>query len=113
MVYGSCNTLPVQRDGLGAMFEIVFRIQIGDEPRLNRSPSHPLLRQRAGSRSVHTEEVSDPAKMVGCFLASLADDRYVQVPADDLGDLSSRYALVGNAVIPRSGGALLDLEPIE
>jgi hypothetical protein len=112
-VHGSCNALPVQRDCVRAMFEIVFRIQISNEPGLNRSPSQPLLRQRAGSRSVHTKEQSDPAKMIGCFLASLADDRYVQVPADDLGDLSSRYALVGNAVIPRSGGAFLEHEPVE
>ena len=82
------------------MFEIMLRVQIGNEPRLNRSPSQPFLRLRAGSRAVYTKEVSDPAKMIGCFLARLADDRYVQTPADYLSDLSSRYALVGHAVIP-------------
>src|ERR1700676_1242416 len=86
----SGHALAVQRDGVRNGFEIVLRIQIGNEPRLNRLPSQPFLRLRAGSRAVHTKEKSDPAKMIGCFLARLADDRYVQIPADDLSDLSSR-----------------------
>src|SRR6266478_5218529 len=72
-----------------------------------------FLRLRAGSRSVYTKEESDPAKMIGCSLARLADDRYVQLPTDDLSDLSSRYALVGHAVIPCSDGTFLEHQPVE
>ena len=56
---------------------------------------------------------ADPAKMIGCFLARLADDRYVQAPADDLSDLSSRNALVGYAVITASSRTFLQHEPVE
>jgi hypothetical protein len=66
---------------------------------VNRSPSQPFLRQRAGSRAVDAKEESDPAKMISCFLARLANDWYVQATAYGLGDLSSRHALVGHAVI--------------
>src|SRR6266481_2945138 len=96
------HALAVLNHGVRSVFKIVLRGQIGNEPRLNRSPSQPFLRLRAGSRAIHTKEESDPAKMIGCFLARLADDRYVQMPADDLSDLSSRYTLVGHAVIPCS-----------
>src|SRR6185369_8922639 len=89
------------------------RVQIGNEPRLNRSPSQPFLGLRAGNGAVHTEEESNPAKMIGCFLARLADDRYVQMPADDLRDLSSRYALVRHAVIARPSGTLLKHAPVQ
>src|SRR5271155_1741886 len=51
--------------------------------------------------------------MIGGFLARLADDRYVQMPTDDLSDLSRRYALIGHAVIPCSDGTLLEHEPVE
>src|SRR6266849_8590654 len=94
--------LVVQRNGIRGVFEIMLRVEIGNDPRLNRSPSQPFLRLRAGSRGVYTKEESHPAKMIGCFLTRLADDRYVQMPADDLRDLSSRYSLVGHAVIPCS-----------
>src|SRR5271154_1368664 len=95
------------------MLEIVLRVQIGNEPRLNRSPSQPFLRQCGGSRAVHTKEASNPAKMIGCLLARLADDRHVQTPSDDLSDLSSRYALIGHTVVPCTSRFSLEREPIE
>src|ERR1700722_16087942 len=95
------------------MFEIACRVQIGNEASLNRSPSQPFLRLRTGSRAVYTKEERHPTKMIGCFLARLADDPYVQLPADGLGDLSSRYALVGHSVIPRSNATFLEHEPVE
>ena len=76
------HALAVERHGIRSVFEIVLRVQISNEPRLNRSPSQSFLRLRAGSRAVDTKEESDPAKMIGCFLARLADDRHVQAPAD-------------------------------
>src|SRR3984957_8160213 len=112
-VHGSGYALTVQRDGFRGVFEIVLRVQIGNESRLNRSPSKLFLRQRAGSRAIRTKEESHPAKMIGCGLARLADDRYVQREADDLSDLPSRDALVGHAVIPCSDGTFLEHEPVE
>jgi hypothetical protein len=73
-VHGSDHGLTVQRDGVRGVFEIVRLLQIGNEARLNRSPSQSLLRLRAGSRAVYTKEERHPAKMIGCFLARLADD---------------------------------------
>jgi hypothetical protein len=51
--------------------------------------------------------------MIGGFLARLADDRYVQMPADDLSDLSNRYALVGNAMIGGSSSTFLKHKPVK
>src|ERR1700733_6816669 len=103
----------MQKNGVGSVFEIVRRAKISDEPGLNRSPSQPLLRQRAGSRAVNAKEASDPAKMSGCFLVRFADDWYVQATSDCLSDLSSRYALVGDAVIRGASTTFLKHEPIE
>ena len=64
----------------------MLRVQIGNEPGLNRSPSQPFLCLRTGSWAIHTKEGSDPAEVFGCFLTRLADDGYVQVSADDIGD---------------------------
>src|SRR5579859_6103015 len=91
----------------------MLRIQIGHEPRLNRSPSETLLCLRAGSRPVDAKEGSDPAKMVGCFLARFANHRYVQLAANDLSDVSRRYALVCYTVIALSSATLLKREPVE
>src|SRR5579864_3820345 len=103
----------MQRNGVGNVFEIVLCVQIGNNPGLNRPPSQPFPRQRAGSRSVDAKESSDPAKMIGCFIGRFADDRYVQTTTDCLGDLSSRYALVGDAVICGSSTTFFEHEPIE
>src|ERR1700751_3769189 len=107
------HALAVQRDGVLGVFEIVGRVQIGNQPRLNRSQSQPLLGQGAGSGNVHTKEETDPAKMIGCFVARLADHRYVQMPADPITALSSGSALVCHAVISGCSGAFLKREPVE
>jgi hypothetical protein len=62
MVHGSGHALGAQRDGVRGVFEIVRLLQIGNEARLNRSPSQPFLRLRAGSPAVHTKEESDQPK---------------------------------------------------
>src|SRR4029077_2034362 len=103
----------MQRNGVSSVFEVVLRVQIGNNPRLNRAPSQPFLRQRAGSRAVDAKEASDPAKMIGCRLGRFADDRYVQATADCLSDLSSRYSLLGDAVIRGSSNTFLQHDPIE
>src|SRR5438309_1149732 len=52
----------------------MFRVQIGNEPRLNRSPSQPFLCLRAGSRAVNAEEAGDPGKMISCCLVRFAGE---------------------------------------
>ena len=95
------------------MFEIVLRAQISNNPGLNRPPSQLVLRQRAGSRAVNAKEASDPAKMIGCFLARLADDRYVQATADCLGYLPGLHSLVGDTVIGGSSTTFLEHESVK
>src|SRR5258708_38850601 len=51
--------------------------------------------------------------MMGCFLARLADDRYVQRPTDVPRHLSRRYALLGQPVIPCSDGPFREHKPVE
>ena len=55
----------------------------------------------------------DPAKMGGCLVAGFGDDRYVEAPADHLGDIASRDAFLGNAVVCGAGGTFLNHEPVE
>src|SRR5260370_32443183 len=86
---------------------------MGKGPKLNGSPAEPLLRLLAGSRTVHTKEGSDPAKIIGSCLARLASDGYIQRPANGLSDVSSRYALVCHAVIALSTATLLKRNPVE
>jgi hypothetical protein len=63
MIHGSGHALGAERDGgVRGVFAMVRLLQIGNEARLNRSPSQPFLRFRAGSRAVHPKEESDPAK---------------------------------------------------
>jgi hypothetical protein len=101
----------MQRNGVSSVFEIVSRVQIGNNPRLNRSPSQPFLSQCTGSCAVDAKEASDPAKVIGCCFGRFADDGYVQSMADRLSDLSSRYALIGDAVICGCSSAFLKDEP--
>src|SRR5215472_17723664 len=54
--------------------EVASSLEIGDKPGLNRMPSQPFLRQRAGRWAVHCEEVSDPSKMAGSFFRRLRDN---------------------------------------
>jgi len=44
------HALAIRRNRVSSVFEIVLRVQIGNNPRLNRRPSQPLLGQRAEGR---------------------------------------------------------------
>src|SRR5882757_9466382 len=55
----------------------------------------------------------EPAKVAGCFLARLADDRHIQAAADHAGDVSQRNPLFGERVIAVSRGTFLKHEPVE
>src|SRR5579863_5428050 len=109
----SPHALAARSHSLRCLLEIMLRVQICNKPRLYRSPSQPFLRLSARSRAVYAKEMANPAKMIGCFLARFADDRYVQAPADRLSDLSSRYALVAHAVIARPSSTVLKHEPVQ
>src|SRR5882757_8646149 len=113
IVQGSGHALGVQGRGVRSVLEIVLRIQIRDEPRLDRSPSQPFLGQCAGSRAVDAKEASDPAEMIGCCLVRFADDRYVQATADCLSDLTSRHPLVSDAVIRGTRNTFLKNKPVK
>ena len=54
-----------------------------------------------------------PAKVVGCLIVGLADDRQVQAAADHATNISERNALVGDPVIPGSCGTPLKRQPKE
>src|SRR5258708_1904800 len=49
--------------------------------------------------------------MAGCLLGGLADDRHIQVAADDVSDVSSRDSLVGDRMVVGPGGALFQRQP--
>src|SRR5271154_5108053 len=55
----------------------------------------------------------EPAKVLGCLLRRLGDDRHIQAPADDLRDLSKRYTLFCDRVIAGSSRSLLKRQPVE
>src|SRR5260370_22034894 len=93
--------------------EIARPAEIGNEPRLCWAPSQALLSLRAGGRAVDTNEVREPAKMVGRLLGGSGDDRHVQASADHAGDVPERHALVGDPVIFGSRGTLLQHESVE
>ena len=105
--------LGAQSHSFRGMSEIVFGVEVGEETRLNRSPSKLVLGFRASSGAIHGKEVGDPAEVIARLLGRFADDRHVQASANDLGDLSSRNSLIGDAMIPASGGPVLEHEPVE
>jgi len=62
------------------VFEIVLRVQIGNEPRLKpvAIPAVPAFCALDVGLSIPKKRAIQP-KMIGCFLARLADDRYVSI----------------------------------
>ena len=51
--------------------------------------------------------------MLRCFFLRHGDDRHVQALADNLSDLSNRYALFADGVISRTRFTLLEHQPVE
>src|SRR5215469_8547158 len=99
--------------GNSCRLKIVRRVEVGKKARLFWLPVELRPRPGARSRSVHGKELPDPPKMLSHLFPRLRDHRHVQSAADDFSDLSGRHALVGDAVIARSGRAFLKREPIE
>ena len=87
-------------------------VKVSNQPGLLRSPAQLLLRLRTGSWAVDTNEVREPAKVVGGLLGRFADNRYIQAAADYLSDFSEGHTLVGDAVIAGSRRTLLQCQPV-
>ena len=58
-------------------FEIARPVEIGNQPRLLRLPSQQFPSSLTRGRVVNRCEMREPAKVAGCFLGVLADDRHV------------------------------------
>jgi hypothetical protein len=93
--------------------EVACLLKICNQSGTGRAPSQPFLRLRAGSRTVSAYKVPEKAKMVGCLLPGLADDRDVQAPADCVSDVSELQPLFGDCVIPGSRRCLLKRQPVD
>src|ERR1700758_5490405 len=90
--------------------EIVSGVEVRHETGVRRTPSELLLRFRAGGRTVHRKEVSDPTKVRSCFFAGFGDHRHVEAAADDLSDVATRDALFGDAMVGGSSSTFLNHE---
>jgi hypothetical protein len=55
----------------------------------------------------------EPAKVIGCLLQCLADDRYIQTSTDHLSDLEEPHTLIGNCMVARCHRTRLQHEPVE
>ena len=74
-------------------------------------PSQLLAGQGAGGRDVHRREQREQAEMVLRLFRRESGYGQVQVPADDLGDVKERHALVIDPVQPRARGCCLQGQP--
>src|SRR5579871_510695 len=80
----------------------VMPIDIRDQSRMYRSPSQEFLGRYTRPREVtcrHSAEKS--AEVVACLFRGNADQRQVQVPTNDPGDVAEWHPLVANAIKPR------------
>jgi hypothetical protein len=91
--------------------EVVAFVEVGEEPGVDRLPAEPRAGQRAAGRGVHGREQREQAEMALCFLGLQGGDRQAQVPADDLGDVAERDALVADRVQPGARGCRLQGQP--
>src|SRR5271163_3200780 len=91
---------------------LLWILDVGDEAGLRWVPSEPFLRFRAGRRSVGAHPERDPAEVLGCLLGGFGDYRHVDAPADRLGDVSQRHALLGDCVKPFSRNGLFERQPV-
>ena len=88
-------------------------VEVGDEPGLGWLPAEQLAGQRAGGRRVEPEEAAEPGEVLGRVLGGDGDDRELEMPSDDLGDVADRHALLGDRVQRRSRRGLFEPETEE
>src|SRR5581483_4818773 len=98
---------------LRCRLEIVGLVEVGEQARVCRTPSRSLLRLGAGGRAVNFREPGEPAEVGGGFFGRFADEGDVQATGDDFGDVAKLDALVGDAVVSGSRGAVFQREPEE
>ncbi len=82
--------------------EVAGPVDIRNQPRLLRLPTQLLPSALTRSLVVDCCEMREPAKVLGCLLRGLADDRQVQTAADNASDLSERHALFRDPMISGS-----------
>src|SRR5205809_3845844 len=93
--------------------EVAGPVDIRNQPRPLRLPTQLLPSALTRSLVVDRCKVGEPAKVLGCFLRGLADDRNVETAPDNPGDLSKRHALFRDPMISGSRRTLLKYEPIK
>src|ERR1700685_2619960 len=89
----------LRRERCASGLKVAVEIEIGDECGLARLPSKRFTSALAGCQVIDRCETREPAKVLGSFLRSLADDRYVQTLTDDAGDVAERHSFLGDAAI--------------
>src|SRR6266566_4559579 len=94
-------------------FEIARPVEIGNQPGLLRLPPQQFPSSQTRGLAVDRCEMGEPAKVVGCFVGGLGDDRHVQTTADHVSDVSERHALIRDPMIPGSCKILLKHEPVK
>ena len=84
--------------------EIVRLVDIGDQPRLRRPPTHQFPRLRARRRAIDRRKMGEPPEVIGRFVRLYADHRQAEASPDDAGDVAKWDALFGDRVIASSRG---------
>ena len=64
-------------------------------------------------RAVDSNEMREPAKVVGGLFGRFADQGHIQASRDYRSNVSERHAFIGNSVIGGSGGAFFQREPVD
>src|ERR1700730_15251095 len=84
------------------VLEVVTLFDVCDQCRPLRPPSQTLLGQCARRRIVQRHHGGKKAEVVACFLGDDADNRQLQLAADDLSDVPERHALLAASVQSRA-----------
>jgi hypothetical protein len=88
-------------------------LQVLDQAGPNRPPAEELLGRGARGRVVQLHERAQEAEVGGGLVGFDADRGQVQAPADGLGDVTERYALVTDSVQPRPGRRGFQRQPVQ
>src|ERR1044071_635158 len=88
-------------------------VEIANQPGLLWLPPQHFPSSLTRGGAVDHCEMRKPAKMFGCFLGGLGDDRHVQASAEHASDVFKRHTLIGDPVKPGSRGTLFQRQPEE
>src|SRR5579875_3694583 len=93
--------------------EVMPPIEVCTQSHLGRKPLQLLLRCGARRWNVHAAEKPEEAEMIAGLVGRFRYGRHVQMPADDLGNLSKRHALVADGMIASVCRILFGCESVE